>query len=178
MKKKLWRTWAWGISAVTAGTAVASQISLTAQAADNSQDYRRKVIGIAGIIQNVSTELEAPVTRAQFAHMLVQASGYQEYSYASSIRIAAEENWMTGYLGGTFRPDQPITLREAVRGILALLGYTSSDFTGDAANSRMAQYYTLELNEEVDRQPEEILNKTDCINLFYNLLKTESKSTG
>ena len=35
MKKKLWRTWAWGISAVTAGTAVASQISLTAQAADN-----------------------------------------------------------------------------------------------------------------------------------------------
>ena len=168
MKKKLWRTWAWGISAVTAGTAVASQISLTAQAADNSQDYRRKVIGIAGIIQNVSTELEAPVTRAQFAHMLVQASGYRdylpsfskvsvyadvpkEYSYASSIRIAAEENWMTGYLGGTFRPDQPITLREAVRGILALLGYTSSDFTGDAANSRMAQYYTLELNEEVDR---------------------------
>lgn len=195
MKKKLWRTWAWGISAVTAGTAVALQISLTAQAADNSQDYRRKVIGIAGIIQNVSTELEAPVTRAQFAHMLVQASGYRdylpsfskvsvyadvpkEYSYASSIRIAAEENWMTGYLGGTFRPDQPITLREAVRGILALLGYTSSDFTGDAANSRMAQYYTLELNEEVDRQPEEILNKTDCINLFYNLLKTESKSTG
>ena len=143
MKKKLWRTWAWGISAVTAGTAVASQISLTAQAADNSQDYRRKVIGIAGIIQNVSTELEAPVTRAQFAHMLVQAFGYRdylpsfskvsvyadvpkEYSYASSIRIAAEENWMTGYLGGTFRPDQPITLREAVRGILALLGYTSS----------------------------------------------------
>ena len=108
MKKKLWRTWAWGISAVTAGTAVASQISLTAQAADNSQDYRRKVIGIAGIIQNVSTELEAPVTRAQFAHMLVQASGYRdylpsfskvsvyadvpkEYSYASSIRIAAED---------------------------------------------------------------------------------------
>lgn len=79
MKKKLWRTWAWGISAVTAGTAVASQISLTAQAADNSQDYRRKVIGIAGIIQNVSTELEAPVTRAQFAHMLVQASGYRDY---------------------------------------------------------------------------------------------------
>ena len=62
MKKKLWRTWAWGISAVTAGTAVASQISMTAQAADNNQDYRRKVIGIAGIIQNVSTELEAPVT--------------------------------------------------------------------------------------------------------------------
>ena len=68
MKKKLWRTWAWGISAVTAGTAVASQISLTAQAADNSQDYRRKVIGIAGIIQNVSTELEAPVTSAVCPH--------------------------------------------------------------------------------------------------------------
>ncbi len=100
------------------------------------------MIGIAGIIQNVSTELEAPVTRAQFAHMLVQASVigitsllsarclcmqmYRRSILCIQYSIAAEENWMTGYLGGTFRPDQPITLREAVRGILALLGYTSS----------------------------------------------------
>ena len=79
MRKKLWRVWAWGLSAVTAGTAAASQLSLTAMAADNNQDYRRKVVGIAGIIQNVSTELDTPVTRAQFAHMLVQASGYRDY---------------------------------------------------------------------------------------------------
>ena len=58
MRKKLWRVWAWGLSAVTAGTAAASQLSLTAMAADNNQDYRRKVVGIAGIIQNVSTELD------------------------------------------------------------------------------------------------------------------------
>lgn len=195
MKKNLRRTCAWGLLTVTAGTTMASQLSITVQAADNNQDYRRKVVGIAGIIQNVSTELETSVTRAQFANMLVQASDYRdylpsvsrvsvysdvskEYSYASSIRIAAEENWMTGYLGGKFKPDQPVTLREAVRGILALLGYTNSDFTGDTVNSRMALYYSLELNEEVDRQPDEILNKTDCINLFYNLLKTESKTTG
>ncbi len=38
---------------------------------------------------------------------------------------------MTGYLDGTFKPDQPVKLREAVYGVLALLGYTNEDFTGD-----------------------------------------------
>ena len=74
--------------------------------------------------------------------MLVQASTYRDYlpttsnvsvyadvpataQYASSIRIAAEQNWVTGYLGGLYKPDQPITMQEAARGIIALLGYTS-----------------------------------------------------
>ncbi len=39
-------------------------------------------------------------------------------------------------------------------------------------------FYSLELNEELGRQPEEILNRADCVNLFYNLLKTEMKSGG
>ena len=42
----------------------------------------------------------------------------------------------------------------------------------------MAKFYTLELNENLDRQPNEVLNRFDCINLFYNLLKTDSKTTG
>jgi hypothetical protein len=85
---------------------------------------------------------------------------------------------MTGYLGGNFRPDQPITMKEAVRGVLALLGYTNDDFSGDTSNARMALFYSLEMNDELDRQPNEILNRTDCVNLFYNLLKTDTKDTG
>jgi len=99
----------------------------------------------------------------------------QTNEYAACIRIAAEQNWMTGYLGGNFKPDQPVTLKEAVRGVLALLGYTNEDFDGDISNARMALFYSLEMNEELDRQPEEILDRNDCVNLFYNLLKTETK---
>lgn len=180
------------MAVVTAVMAVTPQ---TVLAADNNQDYRRKVVGISGIMNNVSTNMESFVTRAEFAKMLVNASTYRDYlptlssvsvyadvpanhENASSIRIAAEQNWMVGYLGGQFKPDQEITLQEAARGVLALLGYTNEDFTGNTSKSRMALFYALEMNEELDRQPNEILTRNDCVNLFYNLLKTETKSGG
>lgn len=183
------------VTLVTASAAVNAAAPAAAYGADNNQDYRRKVVGIAGIMNNVSTNLDQPVTRAQFAGMLVNASTYKDYQtgvsnvsvyadvpagyeYASSIRIAAEQTWMTGYLGGLFKPEQPVTMKEAVRGVLALLGYTNDDFGGDISGARMAKFYALEMNDELDRQPSEILTRSDCINLFYNLLKTETKDSG
>ena len=180
------------MAGVTFGMAVMPD--MTVLAADNNMDYRRKVVGIAGIMNNTSTGLNDPVTRAEFANMLVKASTYRDYlpatssvsvyadvpataQYASSIRIAAEQNWITGYLGGLYKPDQSITLQEAARGILALLGYTSEDFGSSLSSARMAKFYTLELNENLDRQPNEVLNRSDCINLFYNLLKTKKKDS-
>lgn len=168
---------------------------MTARAADNNEDYRRRVVGIAGIMPNISTGMDASVTRAEFAKMLVNASAYKDYvaaasnvsvyadvpmtdEYASCIRVAAEQKWMTGYLGGLFKPDQPVTMKEAARGVLSLLGYSDEDFGGNLSDARMAKFYALELNEELDRQPEEILTRADCVNLFYNLLKTETKTTG
>lgn len=42
------------------------------------------------------------------------------------IRLAVEQNWMTGYTDGTFRPGRTITLEEACTALLRLLGYDSS----------------------------------------------------
>ncbi|MCD8222228.1 MAG: S-layer homology domain-containing protein [Clostridiales bacterium] len=182
------------VAAVMAAvTAVSAIMPIQVYAASNNQDYRRRVVGIAGIILNTSTEMSRTVTRAEFANYLVKASTYRDYlpvsgkvavyndvpsthEYASSIRIAAKENWLNGYLGGLFKPDQAITLKEASRGIMALLGYEDSDFEGDIVGSRMSLFYELELNEDLDRQPTEVLTKDDCVNLFYNLLKTEMKT--
>lgn len=175
--------------------AAAAAVPMTALANTGNLDYRKRVIGIAGIMVNTSTEMDRQVTRGEFAKMLVNASTYRDYlpsasrvavyadvpagnENAASIRIAAEQKWMVGYLGGQFKPDQPVTLKEAVRGVLALLGYTDEDFSGDVSGARMSLFYSLEMNEDLDRQPAEILTKTDCVNLFYNLLKTEMKSGG
>lgn len=180
------------LAVLTAAASVASALTPMTAEASNNLDYRKKVIGVAGIM-SVSTGMDQQVTRAEFARMLVNASTYRDYlpassavsvyadvpktsEYAASIRIAAEQKWMVGYLGGQFRPDQPITLQEAVRGILGLLGYSNEDFTGDTSGARMSKYYALELNSEVDRKPNEILTRNDCVNLFYNLLKTEDKT--
>ena len=58
-----------------------------------------------------------------------------------------------------------------------MLGYTSEDFTGDQVNGRSAKFQFLELGEGIDRESGETLNKKDCINLFYNLLRTKSKGS-
>ncbi len=156
--------------------------------------YRRQVIGLSGIM-TITGDMSSKVTRAQFARMLVRASGYRSIltttsnvsvfadvtsgnEYAAAIRICAENGWMTGYLGGKFRPDQYVTLNEAAKGVLYLLGYTEEDFDGDQYNRRMAKYGFLDLNENISyTDPTTVMTKSDCVNLFYNLMKCKKKDS-
>lgn len=164
--------------------------SIETQASDRLE-YKKKVISLAGIMNTYSTD--APITRAEFANMLVNATTYKEsiskasntavfsdvpydHTYAGQIKLASEQGWMTGYLGGVFKPDQQITLQEAVRGVLSLLEYTNEDFQGNQAGGRINKYYSLELADGISKEAGEQLTKEDCINLFYNLLRTETKS--
>lgn len=179
-----------GLGLAAAMTGIFSSASL---AADSSLAYRQKVIGVAGIMDNVSMDLNELVTRGEFAGMLVKASAYKDYApeagsvavfsdvpaghaYASSIRIAADEDWMLGYLGGSFKPEQPVTMKEAVRAALALLGYVDETGASKPSSERLALFYSLEMNENLDLKEDEVLTKEDCINLFYNLLKTENQA--
>ena len=93
------------------------------------------------------------------------------------IRIAASQGWMSGFLGGMFKPDDYITYKDASKAFLTMLGYADSDFTGDLASSRISKFNYLELNEKVSRQPDEVLTQTDCVNIFYNLLKAKKKDS-
>ncbi|HIX15354.1 MAG TPA: S-layer homology domain-containing protein [Candidatus Hungatella pullicola] len=170
-------------------TAVTAITPMEAEASTNF-DLRQKVVGISGIMS--VTNIDALVTRGEFASMLVNASSYRstvsnisntsvfadvpkDHEYASYIRIAAQQGWMSGYLGGNFKPEDYITLQDAIKGVLALLGYTNEDFTGDQTGARFSKYVSLELNENMNKGALEVLNREDCINLFYNLLKTNTK---
>ena len=178
---------------LAAVTAVTSALPMTVMANTSSAnfDMRRQVVNLTGIL-NVS-DYTGQGTRGDFARMLVNASSYRENLPTSSvsvfadvpsthpdaiyIRIAASQGWMTGFLGGLFKPEEYITYKDAVKAALAMLGYSDGDFTGDLASSRISKFNYLELNEEVNRQPEEVLNQTDCMNIFYNLLKTKKKDS-
>lgn len=185
MKRK--QTFAWLLALIMAMSIVPA---ITAYA-DTSADLRKKVVSMTGIMTTANTE--SVVTRGQFARMLVNASSYQgnvgseqtlslfadvssTNEYAPYIRIAVEEGWMTGYLGGNFKPDQAVTLQDAIKGLLALLDYQNSDFGGSINSGRLATYHSLSLDDKVGKGPSDTLVRMDCINLFYNLLKTNSKS--
>ena len=92
--------------------------------------------------------LGAQVTRGEFARMLTMVSSYRETvnqeilvgslftdvnsstPYAPYIRIAVQQNWLTGYTDGTFRPNDPVSLEAACASALRLLGYAPADLTG------------------------------------------------
>ena len=104
-------------------------------------DLRRQVVKLTGIMEISS--FRGQITRGDFAKMLVKASSYRENLPSSSvsvyadvpadhpnavyIRVAASQGWMSGYLGGNFKPEEPVLYKDAVKAVLTLLGYTDED---------------------------------------------------
>lgn len=179
---------------LAAAAAISPILSITAWADNISTanfNLRQQVVKLTGIME-ISSFRES-VTRADFAKMLVKASSYRENLPTSNvsvyadvpatdpnavyIRIAAREGWMSGYLGRKFKPEDPVLYKDAVKAILTMLGYTDDDFTGDLVSSRISKFNYLELNEDVSRQAADEVNQTDCMNIFYNLLKTKKKDS-
>ncbi len=155
-----------------------------------------QVISALGIMTtdqgSISTTTQK-ITRGQYAQLLYQMSASKNnavvtsnvtlfgdvpknYWAAGYIKTAVSNGWMTGYMNGTFKPKQGITLLEAVSGILKLLGYSDSDFAGNASGNKMALYTTKELNKNVTvSQKSSNLSYSNCVNLFYNVLNAKMK---
>lgn len=157
-------------------------------------DLRKKVISVTGIM-SLNQDMNKNISRAEFALMAVRASKYKNmltknsnialYSdvdrnseYASAIKIASEKGWMSGYLGGKFMPDKDISLQEAIKVLLYMLGYKAEDFAGDQLNKRITLYNNLGLGEFVLKGSNDSINRADAVNLFYNLFKTKMPEGG
>lgn len=132
-------------------------------------------------------------TREEFAQLLIlasQSAGEVKSTRASKlfkdvkansakaayIQMAVSKGYMSGYLGGKFKPKQAITLKEAAYGTLAILGYTNEDFSNRISGSRFDKFKVLGLNENINKGEGDKLTKANCTNLFYNLLNAKNKS--
>ena len=163
-------------AAGNANTAV--QLSITLNAMDSSQQ----------------AALNAVVTRGALARMLVSYSTYRESvgsqgtvgtlftdlpgtsPYAPYVRIAVQNGWMNGYTDGSFRPDNAVTLEEAVTAILKLMGYKMTDLSGSFPDAQLNKASELGLRNQVDRSQGEVLNYEECALLFYNALTANTAS--
>lgn len=149
-------------------------------------------MGVLSADSSGSYNLAKTVTRAEFAKMIVMASGYKDLvktaSYSSPykdvpaknwaapyIRIAVSKGLMTGYSNGTFRPSSVITLEQAVNSALLLLGYSKSDFTGAFPYAQMNVYSSNGLSENIVGGVGTLLTKGDAANLIYNMMGTTIK---
>ncbi len=135
--------------------------------------------------------LDSTVTRAEYAKMLVSASSYKDkvsgasnsspfsdvpYTHwaAGYIKTAVSQGWLSGYLDGTYRPNNTVTLEEAATGVLKLLGYTTEDFSGSYPYGQLALYESLGLDAQITTSQGSSMTRRDMMYLFYNLLNTEN----
>lgn len=153
-----------------------------------------RVLGILEGDESGNLNLSSQVTRAEFAVMLAAASPYGDSvsSYGSTlftdvksghwasgyIRLAVEQGWMSGYVDGTFRPDQPITLEEGCTALLRLLGYDASSLTGSYPAAQLSKADSLGLLDDVTASQGNPLTRQNCVDLIYNTLVAQSSTGG
>lgn len=186
MRKKL--------SALLAAALAVSMLTLPAGAV--SQSTALETIQALGILAGDSQgnlNLSSAVTRAEFVTMMTAASSYKDTvgsgygvslfkdvkssHWASEyIRLAVEQNWMTGYTDGTFRPGRTITLEEACTALLRLLGYDASTLAGSFPTAQLSKAGAVGLLDDVTAKQGQTLTRQDCVTLFYHLLLADTKA--
>ena len=136
--------------------------------------------------------LEATITRAEFTKLVMAASPQREsvgdtasvspypdvprtHWAAPYVQAAVAAGYVNGYLDGTFRPANPITLAEGVTMVLRLLGYENSDFSGAYPAGQMAAYHNLGLDVGIAASQDSALTRRDALYLFYNLMTAKTK---
>ena len=171
-----------------------SMLALPAAAAGNANTAVQLSITLDGMDSTQTAALNAVITRGAFARMLVAYSTFRESvgsqgavgtlykdlpgssAYAPYVRIAVQQGWMSGYTDGTFRPDNAVTLEEAVTAVLKLLGYKMIDLSGSFPQAQLNKASELGLRNQLERQQGEALNYEECAILFYNALTANAAS--
>ena len=133
------------------------------------------------------------VNRAEFITMAVKASPVADqvgqastspfpdvpYTHwaAGYVQVGVSQGYIAGYLDGTFRPDNTITLAEGATIVLNLLGYTGSDFSGAYPTGQLALFRSLDLDTDLTATAaNDTLTRQDAMYMFYNMLTAPTKS--
>ena len=142
-------------SILAAGTAAALLVGMLVlpagarSATVPAQQEVTQVVNALGIMVGDSQgnmQLDRTVTRAEFITMAVNATGTGDqvgeastspypdvprtHWAAGYVQAGVQAGLISGYLDGTFRPSNQITLAEGATIVLKLLGYTAEDFSG------------------------------------------------
>ena len=168
-----------------------SMLVLPASAA-SSNTAVQTAVALGGLSAEQSAQLDAPLTRGQFAKLLVAFSAYRDgldlqgstgtlykdvtssNAYAACIRIAVQQGWTSGYTDGTFRPDDPVTLEEASTSILKLLGYDVTTLSGTFPMAQLNKAAALGLRANVTAVQGQTLTLEDGAKLLYNALTAKN----
>lgn len=165
----------------------------TPSTANNEIINTIKLLEIANGDQNGNMNFDKEVTRAEFVKMAINASKSKSiaaniklnvslfpdvknsYWGAGYISVAITDGLVKGYIDGTFKPNNPVTLEEAATIVLRLLGYANSDLIGSYPSAQLQKYSDLGLDEKIYAERGDKLTREECMILLYNALSAKTK---
>lgn len=132
--------------------------------------------------------LEDGLTRAQFCKLAILAEGHGDQAAGSACRslysdvsgsdwaspyinLAREEGLMAGKGDGTFGPDDPVTLEQALTVCLRLLGYPEGDIGPFWPEDYLEKARKVGLLEGLEAREGQGLTRGQAVQLLYNLLR-------
>lgn len=152
-----------------------------------------KLLEIANGDSEGNMNFDKEVTRAEFVKMVINASKSKEAAAniklnvslfpdvknsfwgAGYISVAINNGLVNGYMDGTFKPGNNVTLEEAATIVLRLLGYTNSDLVGSYPTAQLQKYRDLMLDENISAERGDVLTREECMILIYNALSADTK---
>ncbi|MGE4353067.1 MAG: S-layer homology domain-containing protein [Oscillospiraceae bacterium] len=163
---------------------------------DNDVSEAAEVLSGLGILTGYTDGSYKPnegLTRAEFCALAIRASEYSDQVRSSAYRtlytdltashwaapyvnLAQDEGLINGYGDGTFGPDDPVTVAQAVTVALRLLGYTSDNVGTLWPQDYMQMGDDLGLTDGIDSDADSTLTRGQAALLFYHLLGEETES--
>ncbi len=172
------------VTAVLAGTPVA--------AAEYDSQTRTAISTLAAFdIVDGTVDETAPVTRAEFARLLVALTDREDEVAAAEqrtlfadvtsaradagyINLAYTAGYLSGWGNGYFTPDGYIAYEAAVTACLRVLGYSESEIGANYPDDALRLGKKLGLTEQLDRLVGEALNWGEVARLLYATVCAET----
>jgi len=144
--------------------------------------------------ENGDMRLSSNLTRAEFAKIAINSSKYknsvalgakisvfQDCTYthwaAPYVKVAVTNKVITGYPDGTFKPNNNVSLEEAVTVLLRLLGYGDEDFGNTWPYGQISLAQNIGIMDNVPRKIGEAITREDVLKLVYNTLNAGVKGS-
>ena len=176
------------ILALLLAVCVACSMLILPASASGSNTAVQTAVTLGGLTSDQTANLAAPLTRGALTKLMVAFSAYRESAktqgstgtlfsdvgsgsaYASYVRIAVQQGWISGYTDGSFRPDNAVTLEEACTAVLKLLGYDVTTLSGTFPAAQLNKANELGLRDNLTKIQGEGMTLEDGAVLLYNAL--------
>jgi len=188
------------ISLVIAFTLILSSFpfALTFGAEYKTPDNFDEMTGLLKVLNVIDDNFELSerqITRGEFVSLIIKASGFSKYMnekvlntpfsdvatdnvYAPFIEIAKQRKLALGYSDGTFKPQENVTMSEAVVYMIRLLGYNVyAEANGGYPTGHFITASDIGLLKDITLGMDSLITAQTAVNLIFNALNTKVLTT-